>query len=1178
MRPIWPLLLCALPSAARAESLIVFTGDHEPSAAAVAAALQAEPALAGWTAETVVDPMGPAPGSLDGADVVLFYATTGWADSEATGDALALYVEAGGALLALAPGWTDGTAPGGALLLAAPIGPAAPGPTPGPWDGASIDPSLPLWDGLDLGDLLVRDLGQGAFEPGSVHPDAAILALDGSGQPAAATRCDRSFVVLQVPALDLLESPPTVTPQLSRWLANAVRFPGTDELPQGSAGGPYAVDEGESVTLDGAVIVEGSAGLQEIAWDLDDDGTFEVVGESSPVFAASSIDGPASRSIHLRVTDGCGRTVVSSTTVTVDNVAPSFLSHPLDGSVGEGGALTFVGEAADVVGDPLTLSWNWDDGAPTSAGSTVERAFADDAFVTGTLEVDDGDGGTASHSFVIDVLNLPPTLTALTGPALLDLAEVGTFQITSTDPAGAADPAAVEWALDGSPWTSGGASFSPSFETTGTHSVEVAVSDGDGGITSHLWSVEVRSPGPEITFIAAPTTVDEGAEASFAIDLSVPLDATATVLWSVDGTPAAGPTASLTTWTTTFPNDGVVEVTATATDPWGQSAVAAATVVVRNVPPAISTTPSVALVEGTTLSLELDAEDPGSDALLWSAVILPAGATLSPGGALLFTPTWEHATAGTVEFAVTVTDSDGGWDELVWTTAITLLDADGDSIPDTWEFDNGLDPTVANTGLDADGDGIDDLSEYTLGRDPLVSGVPPAPSAASPTTGPVPTLQPELDAEVANDPDGDTLTLRFQTALDPSFVPVLDEGTAPVVGGSASFTPGVPGIENGGLWWRVRAEDPWAASAWSEVRMVQCDAVDESPTAPAPWAPLSGAATSSWPEIVLGPTTDAEGRAVSVIGWLQEGDEAPVSHSTEAVAGGLWRLILAAPLAEDRAHTFWGEAIDDTGLSSGPGPAATFEVDITNLSPPTPTWQLPADGERLEISPTTMRWTVGDDPDGDSLGLRLEWSLHPSFDSAQLGGVWTVVGGGVEEAISGLPEDRDLWFRARAEDVRGGVSGWAMLSAHMDAADSSPPAPVLVEPADGSEVPPSGFPIRVWSAPDPDGDEVSLSIELRAGAEVLWSATVPSDGTTTLDAVVDLLPGEYELHVVAIDTTGLSTAAAFAHRVRVSPDPNQPFDLGTGGWSCEVDLHGTNRTAFAVLLLLIGWRKRRLPS
>jgi Ca2+-binding RTX toxin-like protein/alpha-tubulin suppressor-like RCC1 family protein len=66
------------------------------------------------------------------------------------------------------------------------------------------------------------------------------------------------------------------------------------------------------------------------------------------------------------------------------------------------------------------------------------------------------------------------------------------------------------------------------------------------------------------------------------------------------------------------------------------------------------------------------------------------------------------------------TDGDGITDgnEIRIGTSPTVVNNDGDSLPDEWEFDHGLDPNSDDSGLDLDGDGLTNGQEQGLGTDP----------------------------------------------------------------------------------------------------------------------------------------------------------------------------------------------------------------------------------------------------------------------------------------------------------------------------------------------------------------------------------------------------------------------------------------------------------------------------
>ncbi len=93
----------------------------------------------------------------------------------------------------------------------------------------------------------------------------------------------------------------------------------TNHPPTVSAGGPYTVAEGGTVTLT-ATGSDPDGDTLTYAWDLDGNGTFETSGQS-PTFTAG--DGPATTTVTVRVTDPSGASATASAVVTTTNVAPT---------------------------------------------------------------------------------------------------------------------------------------------------------------------------------------------------------------------------------------------------------------------------------------------------------------------------------------------------------------------------------------------------------------------------------------------------------------------------------------------------------------------------------------------------------------------------------------------------------------------------------------------------------------------------------------------------------------------------------------------------------------------------------------------------------------------------------------------------------------------------------------
>ena len=89
-----------------------------------------------------------------------------------------------------------------------------------------------------------------------------------------------------------------------------------NEAPTVDAGGPYAVAEGESVTLT-ATGSDPDGDALTYAWDLDGNGSYETAGQSVS-FSAAGLQAPDTASVAVQVTDPDGLTATDSATVDVN--------------------------------------------------------------------------------------------------------------------------------------------------------------------------------------------------------------------------------------------------------------------------------------------------------------------------------------------------------------------------------------------------------------------------------------------------------------------------------------------------------------------------------------------------------------------------------------------------------------------------------------------------------------------------------------------------------------------------------------------------------------------------------------------------------------------------------------------------------------------------------------------
>ncbi len=143
---------------------------------------------------------------------------------------------------------------------------------------------------------------------------------------------------------------------------------------------------------------------------------------------------------------------------------------------------------------------------------------------------------------------------------------------------------------------------------------------------------------------------------------------------------------------------------------------------IGNTLPEFTSTPDITALEGELYRLEVTASDLDGDQITLSAPTLPDWLTFSAEtGQLTGTPVFEDI--GDHEVVLQVSDGLGSAEQS-FTITVAFVDQDDDGIPDTWETDNGLDPTVDNSQTDTDGDGALDIDEYAAGTDPKVFDEP----------------------------------------------------------------------------------------------------------------------------------------------------------------------------------------------------------------------------------------------------------------------------------------------------------------------------------------------------------------------------------------------------------------------------------------------------------------------
>jgi VCBS repeat-containing protein len=196
-----------------------------------------------------------------------------------------------------------------------------------------------------------------------------------------------------------------------------------NRAPVADANGPYVIDEGDDLQLDGS----GSSDPDEVygdsivsyAWDIDNDGQYDDMAGAMPTvpWADLSSLGLGIHTIGLRVEDSFGATNTDSTTLTINPINNAPVANDDAATTDEDVAVTVdvLANDSDIDGDTLTVDSVTQ---PTNGSAVINLdgtvTYAPDADFNGsdsfTYTVADGNGGsdTATVTITVNPVNDTP--------------------------------------------------------------------------------------------------------------------------------------------------------------------------------------------------------------------------------------------------------------------------------------------------------------------------------------------------------------------------------------------------------------------------------------------------------------------------------------------------------------------------------------------------------------------------------------------------------------------------------------------------------------------------------------------------------------------------------------------------------------------------------------------------
>jgi len=203
--------------------------------------------------------------------------------------------------------------------------------------------------------------------------------------------------------------------------------------PVANANGVYSANEGSIAVLSASVTDAGTLDTHTYAWDLDNDGIFESVGQNVNYTCIDDSVNLAS----VEVTDDDGGVDTNITTVTCNNVAP-VVDAGIDQTVNEGDLITIFASFTDVgILDIHEASINWA-GSTNPLGVVTSPfndsyTFCNDGSYLVTVSVTDDDSGVNSDTLTITVENVAPTFDNLPESISGVIGDMFTYDVDASD-------------------------------------------------------------------------------------------------------------------------------------------------------------------------------------------------------------------------------------------------------------------------------------------------------------------------------------------------------------------------------------------------------------------------------------------------------------------------------------------------------------------------------------------------------------------------------------------------------------------------------------------------------------------------------------------------------------------------------------------------------------------------
>jgi len=377
--------------------------------------------------------------------------------------------------------------------------------------------------------------------------------------------------------------------------------------------------------------------------------------------------------IKVQVTDGNGGIAIQDYTLEVIDVnfAPVFSSVPIT-TANEDSLYTYTVKATDEDSDTLYYSL-----LTEPLGMTIDPESGVISWIPGQADVgenlivvraSDNNGAIATQSYTLDVINVNEAPVITSSPVTSAYEDsLYTYYLKASDE----DSDTLSYSLVSAPSgmnidpSSGIITWIPDQTNVGSHLISISVSDGNGGITTQNYSLDVINVNEAPVIVSSPITTTYE-DSPYTYDVQATDEDSDLISYSLVSAPLGmtiDASSGIISWTPRQADVGENQVTVEADD--GNSGITLQAykldVINVNDPPVITSSPITSAYEDSLYAYDVKATDEDSDRISYVLLRAPAGMSIDPSnGSIRLTP--QQADVGNNQVSVKAMDGNGGFD------------------------------------------------------------------------------------------------------------------------------------------------------------------------------------------------------------------------------------------------------------------------------------------------------------------------------------------------------------------------------------------------------------------------------------------------------------------------------------------------------------------------------------